>query len=143
MYFLIACNDDPLRSFNVLIAAFTISAVGGWFGFTDGFLAPAAFGAFDAFGAFAFLAAAGDAATAATGASPGATAAESAIFTWIKFLHWTSQKTNELELYSNTFAQRTSNHTVHDTSTVLSEATRFKTAEMSHAFMWKWFVPTI
>jgi hypothetical protein len=33
MYFLIACNDEPPRSFSDLIALQTISDVGGRFGF--------------------------------------------------------------------------------------------------------------
>lgn len=37
MYFLIACKDDPPRSFNPLIAFVTISDVGGWLGFERGF----------------------------------------------------------------------------------------------------------
>lgn len=46
MYFLIACNDEPPRSFNDLIALQTISAVGGRFGFARGAFAEAAAAAF-------------------------------------------------------------------------------------------------
>lgn len=38
-YFLIACKDEPPRSFRLLIALQTISEVGGWEGFVLGFLA--------------------------------------------------------------------------------------------------------
>ena len=40
-YFLIACNDEPPRSFNVFTAAITISPVGGCVAFAFGFLAAA------------------------------------------------------------------------------------------------------
>merc|ERR1711972_988383 len=43
MYFLMAWRDEPPLSFRVLMAAFTIVAVGGWFGVVFGFLAFAAF----------------------------------------------------------------------------------------------------
>jgi hypothetical protein len=39
MYFLIACSDDPPRSFKLLMAPFTISEVGGCVGFDRGFFA--------------------------------------------------------------------------------------------------------
>lgn len=58
IYFLIACREEPLRSFNSFIALFTISDVLGWVGFAFGFLAapPAAA---EAFGFFAGVAGAG------------------------------------------------------------------------------------
>lgn len=57
MYFLIACREEPPRSFKLLIAPLTISDVRGCAGLLRGF--------FDAAAAFAFLA--GDAATAGAG----------------------------------------------------------------------------
>lgn len=66
-----ACSDEPPRSFKLLMALYTISAVGGCAGFTRGFFAAA-----DAAEALAFLAA-GDA--AATGAATSASATVSAI----------------------------------------------------------------
>lgn len=55
MYFLIACRDEPFRSFRSLMAARTISDAGGWLGLTRGFVAFAA----------AFFGVAGDAAAGA------------------------------------------------------------------------------
>lgn len=46
-YFLIACRDDPPRSFRLLIAAFTISEVRGCAGFERGFFDLAAAPFFD------------------------------------------------------------------------------------------------
>lgn len=58
IYFLIACREDPLRSFSSLMALFTISEVFGCVGLAFAFLTPPAAEA-DAFGFFAGVAGAG------------------------------------------------------------------------------------
>lgn len=66
MYFLIACSDDPLRSFSSLMAFVTISEVFGCVGFALAFFTPPA--AADALGCF-FAGVAGAGASDATAVS--------------------------------------------------------------------------
>lgn len=66
MYFLMACSEDPLRSFNSLMALFTISEVLGCVGFAFAFFTPPA--AAEDFGCF-FAGVAGAGASDATAVS--------------------------------------------------------------------------